>query len=249
MASCSLDMPDREIGIGVMNRLRPWLPLLQAIAANSPFWNDADTGYASFRRELWSQWPLAGCPSVFLDYADYQECVQELVSTGAIDDPSKVYWDVRLPERLPTIEIRIADVLTKVDQVVAYVAILRSLVMRCEKDFLDEKPFLNPRPELLKSAMWHAARFGLSSTIVNFATKKPSPALAQLAELREYIYEPLAALGDFELVQSYAASLKVDGAPAETQRQYHRQFDGDFRRVVKQLAFDTLEEPSIIKTS
>ncbi len=234
------DMPDREVGVGVMNRMRPWLPLLQAITANSPYWSGEDTGYASFRRELWGQWPLAGCPATFENYSEYCQCVNELVSAGAIEDASKIYWDVRLPERLPTIEIRISDALTTVKDVLATVAILRALVMRCENDFLNQRPFTNPRPELLRSGMWQAARYGLSHTLIDFEATQSVPALNHLATLREYIHEPLAELEDVELVHHHCMSLKVNGAPSERQRSYFQQFDQDLGRVVKQLAFDTV---------
>src|SRR6056297_2764347 len=117
-------MPDRELGVRVMNRCRRWLPVLQAMTANSPFWDGVDTGYASYRRELWAQWPMAGPPPHFSDLTDYQACVDELTRCGAIKDESFLYWDIRLPMKVPTIEFHAADVMTRIEETVGYVGLV-----------------------------------------------------------------------------------------------------------------------------
>ena len=99
-----VSMPDRELGLQVMNRVRPWLPILQAISANSPYWDGTSTGYESYRRELWVQWPMAGIAETFEDLNHFQACVDELIAVGAINDETNLYWDVRLPTKVPTIE-------------------------------------------------------------------------------------------------------------------------------------------------
>jgi carboxylate-amine ligase len=242
-----IDMSDREIGVQVINRMRSWMPLLQAMSANSPFWNAQDTGYASFRRELWGQWPMSGVPSPFNNYTDYQECVDELVQSHAIDDPSKIYWDMRLPHRLPTIEIRICDVVTNISHVVALAAIMRALVMQCEHDMHRNLPYASPRTELVRAAMWQAARFGLSSTLIDLQAKRECPAGQLLRSLLDYLKAPLKELGDLDRVRAYVDELEEHGVPAETQRSYLKRFNGDMIALVKQLARDSITD-SLIAT-
>lgn len=240
-----VDMPDREMGVRVLNRMRLWMPLLQAMSANSPFWYGNDSGYASFRRELWGQWPLSGIPAPFNSYSDYQECVDELVRSSAIDDPSKIYWDIRLPHRLPTIEIRICDVVTDVSQAVALTAVMRALVMQCEQDQLNDLPYASPRTDLLKAAMWQAARFGVSDNLIDPVTKRERPANELLLELRRYLSGALKELDDDARVDAYLDALIQDGSPAQRQRKYYSQFQGDLQAMVKQMANDTLAESLI----
>lgn len=239
-----IDMPDREMGVQVLNRMRAWMPLLQAMSANSPFWDGHDTGYVSFRRELWGQWPMSGIPAPFKDFSDYQECVDELVVSKAIDDPSKIYWDMRLPHRLPTIEIRICDVVTDVSQVVALVAIMRALVMQCEYDQQRELKYVSPRSELLKAAMWQAARFGVSGNLIDLKKKRERPAGELLSELADYLKAALKELGDLNLVEAYVKDLMENGSPAERQRTYLSQCENDMVAVVKRLAVDSLADPA-----
>jgi carboxylate-amine ligase len=97
---------DREAAIQTMNRVRPWLPVLLALSANSPFWTGADTGYASFRTEVWNRWPTAGMPQAFDSRAEYDRLVETLVATGSLREPTKLYWDVRPSARQETLEFR-----------------------------------------------------------------------------------------------------------------------------------------------
>jgi carboxylate-amine ligase len=101
---------DREAAIQTMNRTRPWLPMLVALAGNSPYWLGADTGYASYRTEVWNRWPAAGRPHPFASRTDYDALVATLVATSSVREPTKLYWDVRPSTRLETLEFRVADV-------------------------------------------------------------------------------------------------------------------------------------------
>ncbi len=120
-------LADPEMGVAVLNRARPWLAALLALSANSPFWKGQDTGYASYRTELWVRWPMAGPPLPFASRAEHDALVQALVDTGSISDRTKIYWDVRLPEKTPTIEFRVADVCLRVDETVMLAGLIRAL--------------------------------------------------------------------------------------------------------------------------
>ena len=167
-------LPDPEAGVAVMNRARQWLAPLVALCANSPFWEGADTGYASYRTELWVRWPMAGPPLPFASRAEYDALVQALVATGSISDASKIYWDIRLPEKTPTVEFRMADVCLRVDEAVMLAGLVRALARTCYEQ--RDEPLQPARPELLRAAHWRAARYGLEGELIDIAAGRSVPA-------------------------------------------------------------------------
>ena len=234
------EMPDRELGIQVMNRARPWLPLLLGMAANSPYWHGEDTGYASYRREVWTQWPMSGVPHLFESLADYLNCIESLVQAGAIEDVTKIYWDIRLPATIPTIEFRVFDVQTEIEDAVALVAITRAMVMRCEQATNDDEPFPRTRHEIMQAAMWRAARYGLSDKLIDPFQCKPVDAFTHVEGLLEFLREPLQELGDLDLVNEYVERLRETGTPAERQRQRFNDAEGQLASVVQMLVDRTV---------
>ena len=119
---------DREVAIAASNFVRPWLSVLLAVSASSPFWNGADTGYDSYRTEIFGRWPTAGPPEAFRDRADYDDVVEQLLATGTIDSPSRIYWDARPSVRYETLEVRVADVCTSLDDAVLLAGLTGALV-------------------------------------------------------------------------------------------------------------------------
>ncbi len=220
-----VSMPDRELGVAVMNRCRRWLPILQATTANSPFWDGIDTGYASYRRELWAQWPMAGPPPHFDSLVDYQACVEDLVACGAIKDESFLYWDIRLPTKVPTIEFRGADVLTRVDEAVGFVGLVRAIVMQATAEEQSSKTLVPIRPSVLSYAIWHAARYGMSGDLVDPATCKKIPADQLMEKTMGELSDALDATDEREAVDNYIALLRSEGTGAERQRRWANQDD------------------------
>jgi carboxylate-amine ligase len=122
----SISSPDE--GVAVLDRIRPWLPVLLAISANSPFWQGRDSAYASYRYQAWSRWPSAGPTEPFGSTEVYRQTVQQMVSTGALLDSGMVYFDARLSEHYPTVELRISDVCLYADDAALIAALARALV-------------------------------------------------------------------------------------------------------------------------
>ncbi|TWU02998.1 carboxylate-amine ligase [Stieleria varia] len=232
-------MPEKEMGVAVMNRSRRWLPFLLALTTNSPFWNGHDTGYASFRREMWTQWPMAGPPPHFESVQDYQSCVSELVRCGAIKDESFIYWDIRLPTKVPTIEFRGADVLSRVEETVAYAGLVRAVVMKCEDDEIQGLPVPPVRHSVLTYAMWHAARFGMHRSYVDPATNArvdfPSVAESVLQELGPV----LDRAGDRDCVERFIRECVEQGTGADRQRKSAGGDAMDLVNVVRQVIKET----------
>ena len=122
-------VPDRCAGAAALGRLRPWLPVLIALSANSPYWQGGDTGYASWRTVVFGRWPVSGPPPFTADAAGYDHRVRDLLATGVIPDRRQLYWHARLSEDYPTLEVRAADVQLDLDTAVTLAGVTRALVV------------------------------------------------------------------------------------------------------------------------
>ncbi|MGW0585700.1 glutamate--cysteine ligase, partial [Streptomyces sp. NPDC002920] len=117
-----------EEGVAVLDRIRPWLPTLMALSANSPFWQGRETGYNSYRRRVWLRWPSAGPTELFGSAEGYHRRVSDMVATGTILDEKMVYFDARLSARYPTVEVRVADVCLHAETAALVATLVRGLV-------------------------------------------------------------------------------------------------------------------------
>ena len=201
-------VPDRATGIRVSNRLRPTLPILLALTANSAIYRSADTGHASWRGVLWARWPSAGPPPHFESEDDYDAMVAMMQDVGAMLDEGQVYWDVRPSADYPTVEVRVSDVPATVDETVVYAALVRALVMTALDDERDGRPGDRPSTHALRAACWVAAREGV--------TGERMPRL--LDELVERVRPALTATDDYELVRGGVDRVLADGNGAVRQR-------------------------------
>jgi glutamate---cysteine ligase / carboxylate-amine ligase len=217
--------------IRVMNGLRAHLPLLLALSANSPFWQGRATGFASTRTTLFDAFPRSGVPRGFRGYADWAGSIEPLIGSGAIADPTLLWWDVRLQPRYGTVEVRIMDGQTNVEDVAALAALVQSLA-RLELE--------RPRPaadepaavEVIDENRFLAARDGMQALFIDVDSGRRVPAAAQLELI-------------LDACQSHARRLDCDreigglrrlAANTGAARQHAHARDGDLRHVVAGLA-------------
>ncbi|WP_309236999.1 glutamate--cysteine ligase, partial [Actinomadura sp. BRA 177] len=163
-----IDSPDE--GVAVLDRIRPWLPPLLALSANSPFWQGADTGYDSWRHQVWSRWPSSGPTELFGTADGYRTTVEALLATGALVDEGMIYFDARLSRHYPTVEIRVPDVCLHADDAVLMAAFVRALVDTAADAWHAGEPPDPVRADLMRLAMWRAGRSGLRDTLVHPCT-------------------------------------------------------------------------------
>ncbi len=210
-----VDVADDEEAVQVMDRLRPWLPVLRAFSVNSPYWHGEDTGYASWRSQVWGRWPTAGPSEPFGDVESYRRATQAVIATGAALDQGMLYLDARPSESYPTVEIRVFDVVTEVEDVGLIAALTRALVETAASGAL---PHGEPwRSDLVRAAHWAASRDGLSHTLVDPRTGE----LAAAREVAEYAFEVCRdALGEDEqtAVKERFEGLVARGTGASRQR-------------------------------
>ena len=233
-------MPSREAAIRVSNRLRPWLPLLLALSANSAVYRNTDTGYASFRSVLWARLPNAGPPPHFDSIDEYDAAVQMLRHAGVVLDDGMVYWDVRPSAKFPTVEVRVGDVPATVAETVLLAALIRASVMTALDDERRGEPTPPLTPHALKAACWKSARDGLDGQAVDLLEgHEPAPTRALLDRLVDRVRPALEAVGDYELVRVELDRITEQGNGAMRQRRAFKR-RGDVADVIAEAASATL---------
>jgi carboxylate-amine ligase len=213
-----LGLGNRDLEILVLDRLQPWLPVLLALSANSPFWHGVDTGYASYRTQVWSRWPTAGFAPEIASRAQYDAVVAELVGAGAIADATHLYCYARPSVRFPTLELRACDVCFSLDHAVAVAGVARGLAWSCAADAVVGSPQAATGRALLDTSMWRAARFGLRGQLVNPLTGRPEPAAAVIDVLLETARPGLEAHDDWVEINDLVAGIVAGGNGADRQR-------------------------------
>jgi carboxylate-amine ligase len=190
----------REEGIGIIDRMRPWLPLVLAVSVNSPYAEGRDSGYASWRSQVWSRWPTAGATELFGDPATYDALVADLGVAGAARDVGMVYFEARLAEAVPTVEVRVADVCTDPADALVVAATVRAIATTAAGEWEAGIPPRPWRSELLRAAAWRAGRYGLSGTLLHPVERRLAPARRVLEAFVERMRPALEEAGDLELV-------------------------------------------------
>ncbi|MFJ8693283.1 carboxylate-amine ligase [Streptomyces roseolilacinus] len=210
-------VPGRPAAVAALNRIRPWLPVLVAMSSNSPLWDGHDTGFASWRTVIFGRWAVSGPPPSFADAADHDRRVRTLLDSGVISDTGQIYWQARLSERYPTLEVRCTDVQLRVDAAVMFAGLIRALVTTALRAEESGAPLPDCPPELLQAANWHAARHGLSDLLMD-PEGRARRAGDVLCRLLDSVSPALEDAGDTREVTSLVHRLLQQGTPADLQR-------------------------------
>jgi carboxylate-amine ligase len=231
---------DPELRIDVMNRIRPWLPTILALSANSPFWAGRDTGYGSYRTMVFRRWPTTGIPAFFAGNDDYERVVKTLVSAGAIEDATHLYWYVRPSARFPTLEVRIPDVCLTVDEAVTVAGLIAAMAATARGDAEAGREPPDARSELLEAAVWRSARYGLHERLIDVGSASLLPApevvLTMLAALRPALEEADV----WERIDDGVRGIIAGGTGATRQRAVYRK-SNSLADVARYIADQTAE--------
>jgi carboxylate-amine ligase len=207
-----------EEGVAVLDRIRAWLAPLLALSVNSPFWHGRDSGYASYRSQVWGRWPSSGPSGLFGSAARYQAITDAMLATETVLDDGMVYFDARLSRQHPTVEVRIADVCREPDDAVLIAALVRALVDTAADEWERGIP-PDPVPvEVLRLAAWRAGRSGVGSTLVDPRSWVPAPAADVLQGLVDHVGKALRANGDGDVVTELLSAVLARGTGATRQR-------------------------------
>lgn len=225
-AQVHVDVPDRDTAVRVMCEVSPWLPVLLALSASSPFWQGSDTGYASWRTMLWQRWPTAGPIGCFPSATEYDAAVDDMVRAGIITDAGMIYYDIRPSDHLPTLELRICDACPRTETVVLIAGLFRALVTEAmERLGQDDTPTCQGRHEWLRGASWRAARSGLEGTLVDPGTHQDAPARHVVRKLLARLRPALESHDDWRTVKALTDEALAEGSAAERIRRTAREED------------------------
>ncbi|MEU7136079.1 glutamate--cysteine ligase [Streptomyces sp. NPDC046261] len=207
-----------EEGVAVLDRIRPWLAPLLALSANSPFWQGRDSGYNSYRSQVWGRWPSTGAVEVFGSAKEYHAQVRALLGTDTLVDTGMIYFDARLSSRYPTVEIRVPDVCLDAGDTVLIAALARGLVETAVRAWHAGEPPAPATVGLLRLASWRAAKSGVSDRLVHPLRWTPAPARTVVRALVDHVHEALYDAGDLALVRESLERLLSGGGGAGRQR-------------------------------
>ncbi len=232
-----IGIEDRELMIDVMNQVRYFLPHILALSTSSPFWDGRDTGLKSYRSVVFGTLPRSGLPPSFNSWVDFQHFVDTLLKTGCIDEPSKIWWDVRPHSKFPTLEFRISDVCTKVDEAICLAALIQAIVAKLIKLRYSNQSWRQYRHHLIEENKWRAVRYGIDGKLIDFGLQKDVPTRFLAAELLTFVDDVVDDLGSRAEVE-YVHTILSEGSSADRQLQTYRR-TGDFKAVVDQLIEET----------
>jgi glutamate---cysteine ligase / carboxylate-amine ligase len=235
-----IGIEDREFLIDAMNVIRYLLPHMLCLTTSSPFWMGRNTGLKSYRSIVFRNFPRSGIPRTFSSWSDFQYFVDTLVATNTIPDGSKIWWDVRPNWSYPTLEFRICDVCTRVEEAVCVAAIFQAIIAKLWKLRRDNMTFRVYPFDLIEENKWRAVRYGLDGKLIDFGKQTELPARELLRELIEwFIGDVVDELGSRQEIE-YAYRIMEEGSSADRQLATFAR-TGDLNAVVDQLIAETAE--------
>jgi len=232
-------MPDLETGIQIQNVGRYFLPHLLALSTSSPFWMGRNTGFKSYRSIIFSNFPRTGIPGQFVSYAEFQSYVDLLIKTGCIDNGKKIWWDVRPHPIFNTIEVRICDIATKVNEAIALAALIQAIFVKLYWLFEKNLSFRMYNRSWINENKWRAVRYGMDGEFIDFGKQQSIPARQLMPELIAFVDEVVDDLGSRSAVE-YAYKMIEEGTSADRQLATFAR-TGDLKDVVDQIVRETLE--------
>lgn len=232
-------VPDKKMRIDVMNQLRYFLPHILTLSTSSPFWMGEDTGFKSFRSVVFENLPRTGLPDHFESAVEYDEYIDTLVKTNCIEDASKIWWDVRPHPSFPTLEVRVCDCVTKVDEVIAITALVQALVAKLIQLRKNNQTWRFYRREFVDENKFRAIKEGVDGKLIDFGKEKEIPTRSLIYELLEFLEDVINQLGTEEEMD-YIHKMLQEGTSADRQLSTYEETDS-MEAVVDQLIDETLE--------
>jgi glutamate---cysteine ligase / carboxylate-amine ligase len=230
-------VPDRTTMIDLMNMARYFLPHVLALSTSSPFWMGRDTGLKSFRTTVFRRFPRTGVPDYFSSWSEFEEYVTLLVKLHCIDNAKKIWWDVRPHPTFGTLEFRICDVATRVDEAIAIAALIQAIVVKLHRLYTQNMGFRIYHRALIEENKWRAARWGVEGKLIDFGKQAEVPMQDLAEELLAFVDEVADDLGSRPALAPIRRILR-EGTSAERQLRVYRE-TRDLKAVVRHLVEET----------
>ena len=232
-------IPEREIAIHVMNQARYFLPHIYALSVNSPFWVGQDTGLKGYRLKVFERFPRTGIPDAFESLSEYEDYCKLLVKTGCVDNAKKIWWDIRLHPFFDTLEVRVCDAQTRVDDTLAIAALIQAVIAKLHKLLRQNITFRVYRRRLLDENRWRASRYGINGKLIDFGREAEVETRSLLNELLEFVSTEANELGS-ENEMAHIERIMREGTGADRQlAAYERTHN--MKAVVDQIVDETYE--------
>lgn len=229
---------DRSFALDCMNVARYMLPHILALSSSSPFWSGTRTGLKSYRAVVFEDFPRSGIPEYTRSVSDWDAMIGTLTRAGSIPNGSKIWWDCRPHHQYPTLEFRICDICTRVDEAIAIAALFQAIVLWLWKLRRKNLTFRTYRKELIEENRWRAARYGLDGKMIDFGKTEEVPTRQLIRELIEMLGEELDELGTRQYIAPIESML-IHGTSADRQLRVFDETQGDLRAVVDHLIQET----------
>jgi carboxylate-amine ligase len=230
-------MPDKQTTIDMMNMVRYFVPHLLALSTSSPFWMGRNTGLKSFRTTVFRRFPRTGIPEQFESWSAYENFVNLLVRLNCIDTGKKIWWDVRPHPTFGTLEFRMCDVTTKVEEAVAIAALTQALVVKLHRLYKNNQSWRLYRRALIEENKWRAARYGIEGKLIDLGKEEEVPMRALIPELLELVDDVVDDLGSRPAI-NYVNTIMKEGTSAERQIKVYEQTN-DLKAVVRHIVAET----------
>lgn len=240
-------MPDRQTTIDIMNMVRYFVPHLLALSTSSPFWMGRNTGLKSFRTTVFRRFPRTGVPEQFDSWSAYENFVNLLIKLNCIDNGKKIWWDVRPHPTYGTLEFRMFDTATKVEEAVAIAALTQAIVVKLHRLYTGNMGWRMYHRALIEENKWRAARYGIEGKMIDFGKEEEVPMRSLIPELLELVDDVVDDLGSRGAIE-YIHTILNEGTSAERQLRVFQQ-TGDLKNVVKHLVAETRASAMDTKSS
>ena len=233
-----IENPERRIQI--MNAARYFLPHIMCLTNSSPFWLGHNTGLKSYRSEVFKKFPRTDIPDHFHSFSEFEQYVDLLIKMNCIDNAKKIYWDLRPHPLFPTLEFRICDIPTRVDDTIAIAGLCQAICAKLHKLIDQNLGFREYRRMLIQENKWRAIRWGLDGKLLDLGKQKEVPARDLIRELLDFVDEVLDDLGSRKEVEHIHTILER-GTSADEQLRVWNENNQDFKPVVDMLIKNTME--------
>ncbi len=233
-----IGIPEPDLRIDIMNQMTYFMPHIFALSTSSPFWLGQKTGLKSYRSVIFEDLPRTGLPEYFNSYAEYQRFAHTLLRTNCISDPSKIWWDIRPHHRFPTLEFRMCDCVTKIDEVLAIAALIQAMVAKLIQLRRSNQSWRIYRRGLVAENKWRAVKDGVAGKLVDFGKQEEVPLRFLMEEMLELVDDMVDQLGSRKEVE-YIRTMLETGSSADRQLRKYKETN-DLNEVVDMLAAETV---------
>lgn len=231
---------DREMAIHIMNAARYFLPHVLALSTSSPFWMGIETGLKSYRCEIFKKFPRTDIPDYFNSWSDYENFVKLLIKTNCIDNPKRIWWDMRVHPIYPTLEYRVCDIPTRAEDSISIAALFQAITAKLYKLIKLNLGFRLYRRMLIQENKWRAVRYGLDGKLIDFGKQIEVPARELIPELLEFVDDVVDELGCRNEINRVHEILR-DGTSADRQLKVFHE-TGSLNAVVDHLIAETMRD-------